>query len=119
MSRHRACALLQDMGISRAAVIGGILLHSSTESASYDGYVPQVGRDGHYAQLCSIHSLWQRTSAENCRFLIFMIAGLIFLGRGIAGLKFRAAPVDLPSLVAMGFGGISPKALSGLINNGV
>ena len=57
--------------------------------------------------------------AEYNRILATLIAGILFLNAGIAGLKNRKYPTDLRSLISMGFGAIQPKSLIGLIETGV
>ncbi|KAL8634917.1 MAG: hypothetical protein Q9228_007539, partial [Teloschistes exilis] len=47
--------------------------------------------------------------------LAILITGSIFLGSGIAGLENRKSPVDLKSLVKMGFGAVQPRAFVGLL----
>lgn len=51
--------------------------------------------------------------------LAILITGSIFLGSGIAGLKNRKSPVDLKSLVKMGFGSVQPRAFVGLFTPSV
>lgn len=51
--------------------------------------------------------------------LAILITASIFLGSGIAGLENRKSPVDLKSLVKMGFGAVEPKAFVGFFTPSV
>ena len=47
-----------------------------------------------------------------------IIAGSIWLGVGIAGLKNKNLPTDFNSLVKMGFGAVQPKSMADFVKVG-
>ena len=92
----------------------------STGTNSFAGDTQPVGKDGCSALVCSSSpGVISAVEADGYSAFATIVAAAIFLGTGIAGLKNRAAPTDLYSLIEMGFGTVQPKSFVNFFHAGV